>query len=241
MTNKPDKKEQITENTDRKAGSAQGDPMLECLVFLTEHYGRAKSAEAIKAGLAYDEKGMGPNLFCEAADRLGLKAKVLRRDLGKVTAPVLPTVIILKKDQCCVLVGLNNGKAKIFLPETKTTKEIAYGDLEKAYAGYVIYVHPRAEFTDPEAPNLDHTGRHWFWGVVTDNLGIYGRVLIAAVMINMFAIVGPLFIMNVYDRVIPNNATDTGWVLAIGALSAYVFNVILMTLRGYFIDLAGRS
>lgn len=224
-----------------KARPAAVDPLLECLVYLTEHYGRAKSAEAIKAGLAYDEKGMGPALFCEAADHLGLKTRILeRKDLGKISQPVLPAVIILKKEQSCVLLAVNGRKAKIFLPETGTIKEIAYGDLEKAYAGYVIYVHPRAEFTDPQAPELDDVSRHWFWGVVRQNAGLYGRVLLAAVLVNLFAVVAPLFIMNVYDRVIPNNALETGWVLAIGALTAYMFDLIMRTLRGYFIDLAGR-
>ena len=73
-----------------------------------------------------------------------------------------------------------------------------------------------------------------------DNKGLYARVILAAIIVNFFGLVGPLFIMNVYDRVIPNNATATGWVLGIGALSVYGFDFILRTLRGYFIDLAGR-
>ena len=53
------------------------DPLLECLVFLSAHYGRAKSAEAITAGLAYDEEAMRPQLFCEAAERIGIKAQIV--------------------------------------------------------------------------------------------------------------------------------------------------------------------
>ncbi len=238
---KPDRPK--TGETDKaRAGLAgRGDTLLHSLVFLTAHYGRAKSAEAIRAGLAYDEKGMGPELFCEAAARLGLKAKIqARKDLAQIAAPVLPAVVMLKKDQACVLLALKGNKARIFVPETGATKEIAYADLAKAYSGYVIYVHPRVEFTDPENPAAHDTDRHWFWGVVSENTGLYGRVILAAVLVNLFGVVGPLFIMNVYDRVIPNNALETGWVLAIGALTAYVFDLIMRTLRGYFIDLAGR-
>ncbi|PJB71448.1 MAG: type I secretion system permease/ATPase [Alphaproteobacteria bacterium CG_4_9_14_3_um_filter_47_13] len=228
MTNKPDTGVKI-------------DSLLECLVFLTAYHGRAKSAEAIRAGLAYDEKGMGPDLFCEAAEHTGLKAKIVAcENPGTIAAPVLPSVIILKKDQCCVLLALKGDKATIYLPETKTSRDIALGDLEKACAGFAIYVHPRTSFTDPQASEPEETGHHWFWSVIRQNKGIYGRVAVAAILINLFGIVGPLFIMNVYDRVIPNNALETGWVLAVGALTAYLFDFILRTLRGYFIDLAGR-
>lgn len=241
MKTKAENKTHDTGATSRKAAPPAIDPLLECLVFLTEHHGRAKSGEAIKAGLAYDEKGMRPGLFCEAADRLGLKAKVLRRaSLADISQPVLPAVVILKKDQACVLLAIDGKRAKVFLPETGATKEIAFGDLQSAYAGFVIYVHPRAEFTDPQAPELHDATRHWFWGVFGQSWGLYGRVLVAAVLVNLFGVVGPLFIMNFYDRVIPNNALETGWVLAIGALTAYIFDLIMRTLRGYFIDLAGR-
>ena len=67
-------------------GADNIDPLLECLVYLTSHYGRAKSAEAIVAGLAYDDRGMGPKLFCEASERLGIKAQVVKRaGLGTIS------------------------------------------------------------------------------------------------------------------------------------------------------------
>src|SRR5690606_28785845 len=121
------------------------DPLLESLVFLTAHYGRAKSAEAIRAGLAYDEKGMGPALFCEAAQRLRFKTKIVRRsDPWQLDAATLPAVLILKNNRACVLLSLKagGGKAKIFLPETGGAREIGRKELLSLYAGYVVFVHP---------------------------------------------------------------------------------------------------
>jgi ATP-binding cassette subfamily C protein LapB len=217
------------------------DPLLDCLVFLTGHYGRAKSAEALTAGLAYDAKGMGPNLFCEAAERLGLNTKITKRDsLDKIPSSVLPVVLILNGDHACVLLAVSGKKAKIYSTESKAARETTLDALAKDYAGYAIFVHPRAEFTNPETVHLQDTDRHWFWSLVYANRGIYGMALIAAVFINLFGLVSPLFIMNVYDRVIPNNAVETGWALGIGALVAFVFDLIMRTLRAYLIDLSGR-
>lgn len=82
--------------------------------------------------------------------------------------------------------------------------------------------------------------RHWFWGVVARNSAIYAQVVVAAVLINLFALVTPLFTMAVYDRVVPNNALDTLWVLTAGVVVVFAFDFLVKALRGYYIDVAGR-
>jgi ATP-binding cassette subfamily C protein LapB len=217
------------------------DPLLQCLAFLTEHYGRAKSPEAIRAGLAYDSKGMGPNLFCEAAQRLNLKTRIVKRpDLESISAAVLPALLILKDEQACILLDRRGGTAKIYSPETGAIRETKLGSLRDSYAGYAILVHAESGFANPDLADLEDPDRHWFWGVIRQSKSIYGMVLIGAIFINLFALVSPLFIMNVYDRVIPNNAIETGWALGIGALTIFVFDLIMRSLRAYLIDLASR-
>lgn len=219
------------------------DPLLSCLVFLTGHYGHAKSAQAITAGLAYDEKNMGPNLFCEAAEKTGLKAKIVYRDkIKKISAPVLPVVLTLKNAQACVLLKLSADEhsALIWSPDTGAERTVKLTELKQAYTGYAIFVHPRPEFTNPDAPHAQDANRHWFWGPMWEVRDIYWKVGFAAVLINLFALTSPIFMMNIYNRVLPNHAMETGWVLAIGAMTVFVFDFIMKTLRGYFIDLAGR-
>ena len=79
-------------------------------------------------------------------------------------------------------------------------------------------------------------------GSLKENWTIYREVILGTVMINCFALASTLYIMNVYDRVIPNSAYETLWVLSIGALIVYtVFDFIAKNMRAYFLDVAGRK
>ena len=219
------------------------DPLLECLVFLTAHYGRTKSGQSLVAGLAYGDENMRPELFCEAAERVNLKSKIVKRQkISKILTPVLPAVLILENSQACVLLKVNKNEksAIIWSPETQSERSVSFEDLEKVYKGYAIYIHPKAEFDNAEAVHQDDADRHWFWGPMLECKSIYARVAVAAILINLFALTIPIFIMNIYNRVIPNNAIETGWVLGLGALTIFVFDFIMRNLRGYFIDLAGQ-
>ena len=84
------------------------------------------------------------------------------------------------------------------------------------------------------------THSHWFWSAIAQSWPIYGEVLVASFLINLFALVTPFFSMNIYDRVVPNLAYSTLWVLTIGAVLVFGFDLLMRTLRAYFIDIAGK-
>jgi ATP-binding cassette subfamily C protein LapB len=208
------------------------DPLLSCLVYLTGHYGRSRSAESLIASLPYTDKGMSLSLFQDAAILANLKTKITNRTIDLIPDEVLPAVLILSDNRACVLIKLTDKFCNIFNPETNKVEKIKREDLEKKYTGHTVFVHP--------FNNQRKNERHWFWSIMRDNRSLYRKVLMTALFINIFGLVGPLFIMNVYDRVIPNNAMETGWVLGIAALVIFGFDFVMRTLRGYFIDLAGR-
>lgn len=79
----------------------------------------------------------------------------------------------------------------------------------------------------------------WLAGPLRANTSIYLRVGLAAVMINFFALVTSLFTMTVYDRIVPNNATESLIGLTIGLAIVIVFDFVLKLLRAYFVDVAG--
>ena len=82
---------------------------------------------------------------------------------------------------------------------------------------------------------------HWFWGAFHQNWWTYGQIILAAIMINFFSLGSSIFIMTVYDRVIPNNAVESLVALCIGMVILISFDFLLKFLRAYFIDTAGQK
>lgn len=224
------------------AHAASADPLLSCLVFLTRHFGHARTPEALAAGLPVEDGGMSPSLFTQAAERAGLRAKIVKRALNRIPDQVLPAVIVMKDGGACVLVA-REGRKQLRIHDPKLDAEVTVDakELRAGYSGYAIFTAEHAP-TEREhrAETADARG-HWFRGPVVANMGIYMQALLAAALINVFALTSPVFIMNVYDRVLPNNAIETGWVLAIAALGIFAFDFVIRVLRGYFIDVAGRK
>ena len=112
--------------------------------------------------------------------------------------------------------------------------------LEQNYAGKVIFAHPRHEF-DLQAEAFLPRTKSWFKDTLKLSRFLYMDAVLASLLINLIALGTPLFTMNVYDRVVPNQATVTLWVLAVGICLAFVFDLILKMLRGICLDIAGKK
>ncbi len=96
-----------------------------------------------------------------------------------------------------------------------------------------------AETKAERAKNRMEYMQHWFWGPVLACRRIYGQVIAASFLINLFALASSLYIMTVYDRVIPNEAIESLWALTIIMLVVMAFDFAIKIIRGQFVDAAG--
>src|SRR3990167_4509228 len=197
---------------------SQMDPLVDCLLFLAKQHGKNISRKTLTSGLPLVENRLTPLLFIEAAKRIDLKARIIKRPLNKIPDLVLPCVLILKDNQACVLTKIDQNKVgEIALPDSNMgTSKITLNELQNNYSGYVIFVKPTYEFEQRTREFHTKQPRSWFWGTLWQYRLDYVQLLVAALLINIFVLVSPLYVMNVYDRVIPNNAIETLWVLALG-------------------------
>ena len=217
------------------------DPLLKCLVLLTRFYNHPFSEETLSAGLPLIDSRLTPELFERAAERAGLTAKVAQRELGKISPLVLPVVVLLNGGRACILKTVTpQGGCQIVDPDTGGVLQTSLSALQKDFTGHVILVQQQLQFDSRTEHSAVPRVQHWFWGVVRLAWPIYGEVLLASLLINLFALVMPLFIMNVYDRVVPNDTTETLWALALGVVIVLTFDFGMRMLRSYLVDIAGK-
>ncbi len=221
------------------------DPLLDCLIQLAKLHGRSVSRTGLSSGLPLVHNRLTVELFTRAADRADLASRILRKPLDEISALQLPLVLLLNEQRACVLVAKEDGgkEYKLLLPETGMGEKVVSGEeLEKLYAGYGIFVRPKYRMERPSLDDLSPVStKDWFWGTLFKSWRIYRDVFVASFLINVFGLASPFFVLNVYDRVIPNSAFETLWVLAIGISVIYVFAVLMRGLRGYFVDEAGKK
>ena len=79
---------------------------------------------------------------------------------------------------------------------------------------------------------------HWFFGPVLSCRSVYVQVIFGSVLINVFALASSLYIMTIYDRVVPNNAIHSMWWLTAIIVVVIFFDLAMKILRGVFVDTA---
>lgn len=220
------------------------DPLLNSLIYVSRYYGLANSPEALINGLPLSDGKLTPHLFPRSAERAGLVAKENKGELDAISPLVLPVVLMLKDGSSCVLNSVNEEKTEVeivtddsgFVPISSS-----YEDLKQQYSGRYFLVKKQFRYDERSPEVLKSREGHWFWSTLWQSKKIYRDVLIASLLINLFAIAAPMFTRIVYDKVVPNLAFETLWVLASGIFVIFIFDLLLKLLRSFFIDVAGKK
>jgi ATP-binding cassette, subfamily C, bacterial LapB len=228
----------------REAPRKPADPLSDALLYLAAHHGRALSRAALIGGLPILDDRLSVALFDRAARRAGLEVEAVRRALGDIPALVLPAVLVMRDGSTRILVEQAPDPRKVKVVDPSAGPQAAarmLGTEAADYLGYAFLVRPLPS-ADPRAVAAgDLPQDHWFWTVVGRFWSNYSHVALAAFIINMLALASPLFIMNVYDRVVPNSAISSLVALSIGLTIAIVFDFVLRTVRSRIIDVTGKK
>ena len=224
------------------SGLPGGGPLAASLTLIAALHGRRISRDALLSGMPMENGMLTPALFTRAAKRAGLASKIIKSPLERINGLLCPAVLILGGSRACVVTSIDAAaeKASVIFPGEmdEGTAELPFEALHDIYTGYVIYLKPQFKFDERAGTDGKKRKGHWFWETLATEKNIYRDVIIASLLSNIFAFAMPLFVMNVYNRVVPNNAVETLWVMAIGVFIMITADFALHMARGYLTDLA---
>ncbi len=180
----------------------------------------------------------------EAARKLGLKIKINDKPLTSASPLASPFLAFLNSGETVVVTSLDLQKGVAVLDRVSadgvTSHVLKLEQLGVALKPVYVYVARLDMGLEAMCGPSRGQSDHWFWSAVSRFRSNYLQVVVAGFLVNTLALASPLFIMNVYDRVIPNLTIPTLWALAVGVVIALVFDFVLKTLRAKVVDETGR-
>ena len=229
------------------------DPLLQCLAWLTQHHGRSRSVESLRAG-APVEGALSPDQAIRLMREAGYNAGLLRKGIEEINPLLLPAVLLLNGGDACVLVrrldedpAAGGLRYEVVFPGPEAASCVApAAELDQEYSGFILAVTPQE--TSQARPIAGKTDQpllqpdsHWLFGTLRRFIPYYRSAMLAALLSNVLMLVSGLVTSVIYDKVIPHHAFVTLWTLAVGAGLALLFDLFSRQLRSHLIDLAGRK
>jgi ATP-binding cassette subfamily C protein LapB len=225
------------------------DTLLMSVSWVCNYYQLGASDEALVAGIP-KARFLTSSQALTALQNAGFSTGMVERELSELPELLAPLILLRSKNSGgCIFLGIERATSKeketqyrLILPEVSDQPVlISAKEMQELYSGFAIFLKPEAKADRRvEEPDLTPAG-HWLLGTLWRYRRYYRSAAISTVLINVLTLASIFFTMNVYDRVVPNQAFVTLWSLAAGVLTAMLFEAFARYIRAHLIDIAGKK
>lgn len=221
------------------------ESVIEHIALTTQLLGAPIAKEALTAQIVRDQhQRVNFASLVELLRANGFENNISKRPLANIPALSVPVVLFLGEEESAVITHIEGrGTERVYhlRQNDGMIKKVSHAELEPLYFGFCWFIKPKVSADiRSELPEY-HLPKAWFWKVIWRFKAYYSQVIIATFLINFLALVSSLYVMNVYDRVIPNKSYETLWVLSIGVVLAISFEFIAKLIRSHLTDIAGKK
>ncbi|MDA8689291.1 type I secretion system permease/ATPase [Rhodobacteraceae bacterium] len=219
--------QEIIENSGR-------DTLLQALQAFLSLDGMAFSIGALRDMGDLSEVDFSPKSAVDALNQLDYKSSLGQLKPKRFKQSHCPLIAFTKSDDAVLVEFVEeNGTFNVtYFSQPIERKNFKKSELRSQLNEYVILAQKDILKQSSESS--------WFWGSFSQSKWLYFQVALASMLTNIFALSAGLFIMVVYDRVVPNEATESLLVLTIGVVLVLGFDFVIKSLKGQFIDRAGQ-
>ncbi|WP_207878096.1 type I secretion system permease/ATPase [Pseudomonas sp. 32_A] len=232
---------EVEQSPDNVVPLNHDDPLRQGLLLLCRQLGRPLGDAELVDGLALEHGRLPLRLVVRALRRADINAKVAELPLRQMDAYLLPALLLLDDGRSLLLVGVEGEQYEVLVPQSEGGREcMALTALEALYSGTAVFAKCRYRPDGRVGDYASGLPEHWFFGPLKRLWRSYAEVTAAALVANVLAVASALFAMQVYDRVVPNAAFDTLWILASGVALAIIVDGVLRILRGHLLNVLGK-
>ncbi|QPH54144.1 type I secretion system permease/ATPase [Pontivivens ytuae] len=214
-------------------------PLEACLIFAAREQGLAASLAHLRSHEMGLKAAADLDDIARAAEDLGFVTALAQLKVARLTDDMLPAILLGEHGAAVLVLARRGNRFTVFDPalSDRDAVHVKRAALAASHDGRALFLHPRAD-TDgsPQAPAKGH----WFWSTLAESRWAYTQVVLAAAISSVLGLATSIFIMVVYDRVLPNEATESLVALTVGIGVALLFDFLIKSLRASFIDRAGQ-
>ena len=222
-------------------GRDKPDPIEICLIAAAREFGQSLSLASLRARRAGLASEQTIETMVDLAERLGFVVGLGTLGPQQIDADLCPAILFGPSGRVVLITGRRDNMFSVLDPAVSATEIglMAKEDIETTYGDQLMFIRRRAS-GGQAGPAHGHDG-HWFWSTLLKSKWSYTQVLLAAAISNVLGLATSIFIMVVYDRVLPNEAVDSLIALTFGVGIALIFDFAIRSLRAGFIDRAGQK
>ena len=217
------------------------DPIVDALLLLAAFFGQSTDAARVTTGIPLQGGRVSIDSLSECAVRAGLGITPANTSPKTIAATMLPAMLIDHAGYALVVLDRDDERVEVATPGIEGSRWIALDTLIDEHPGRWFFVRPLLRFDARSLLYRLPRPRRWFWDAFLANRSIYMWALLATAFVNIAAAVVPFYTMAVYDRVVPNNALDSLWVLATAVVVIAFFDFVMKLLRSYLVESAARK
>ena len=233
------------------------DSGLQCLAMLARFHGIAVDVDQLAHEFKHGDQPFGVDEIRHAAKKIGLSVKEHKSSLERLSFVALPAVAIDQHGQFFILARVDETQVLIQTPGAQRPEVLRREEFAQRWLGAIVDGELKLT-TDSLTPSPSPGGRGgpkgrlllftskasvlselakfdftWFIPAVVKYRKLLTEVLLVSFVLQLFALVTPLFFQVVMDKVLVHRGLTTLDVIAVGLLFIILFEVGLTALRSY--------
>lgn len=196
-----------------------------CFERVIKDFDKNISDEILYSNVSMNDGILNATDIIAISKKIGLNVEMRRVNVLDIKTG--PCILMLKESGSYVFLGSEKG----FNPETEEEEKYSVAEIIKDYIGYALFF-----FEEDLTVSMFVKKTSFLFSSLSNFKPIFIEILVISFFINIFTIISPFYTMNVYDRVVPNYAISTLFVLSFGMIIIYLFDFVFKLIKAYLTD-----